>query len=216
MVIKHVSFDVWNTLISANPDFAKARTDFLSAYLQVPATKVNEVYRKLKDWSDRRAESHGESQSSESLYKALLFNLDRQDMDWKPVQLGLELAFANHPPTFLPETRQVLKAIQDKGLTLSIGSNTNFIRGAVLRDVVLDGLGVDWDYWVFSDEQNVSKPHERFWRTVWGYADENAHWPSEVLHVGDNLICDGGCQKYGIQFQHVNGPAELARVLERL
>jgi hypothetical protein len=55
--IRHISLDVWKTLIEPNPAFADARNRFLVAELSLPLTTIVPVYRAVKDGADRMANS---------------------------------------------------------------------------------------------------------------------------------------------------------------
>lgn len=215
MSIKHVSFDFWNTLAKGNKQFAEARKVFVADHLGLPLVDVEAVYRELKDGADREAEEHGIGLSSAQTYDRFMARLGRPCEDWTPLRNGMERLFREFPPIVLPENVEALQALQARGYTLSIGSNTNFIRGHTLNEVTISTLGVEWAYQVFSDEVQHSKPNDYFWKMVtdraWIHTSTKPH---EILHVGDNMICDGGCREADIQFAYVNGPAELAAVLK--
>jgi len=214
-MIKHLSFDVWKTLILPNPEFGKARLRLLAAELSMPVDKVEAVYRRLKDGYDTMAELTGAGASSSEIYDQFMAELGRPDYNWWSLRRGLEDLFAKYPPLVLPEVGESLRRAQAAGYTLSIGSNTNFIRGEVLNEVTLSQLGVEWAYQVYSDQVCKSKPHPAFWRVVTeralAHTDAKAH---EIAHVGDNRTCDGGCVSAGMTYHYVSGPADLTRALE--
>jgi putative hydrolase of the HAD superfamily len=215
--IRHVSLDVWKTLIEPNPEFAKARTRYLVAELSLPEVKVLGAYRMVKDEADRLAEAYGLGLRSDQAYDRLLRVLNRSTADWWTLRAGLERLFAKYPPIVLPEVVEALRIAQARGFGLSIGSNTNFIRGEALGDIVLRNWGVAWDFEVFSDQIGRSKPADFFWKVVSERAlAHTGAEPAEVLHVGDNPICDGGCRKAGIQFALIRGPQDIPALLESL
>lgn len=215
--IRHLSFDVWQTLIKPNPEFGRARTRFLVAELSLPAETVEAAYRKIKDSADRAAEERGVGMRSHEVYDAFLKELGRTSADWYTLRAGLERLFRKHPPTVRPTMIHWLRGAQARGYGLSIASNTNFIRGEALHDIVLGTWGVAWDFQVFSDQIGCSKPHDHFWNVVKERA--RAHTgaePNQILHIGDNLICDGGCRQHGIGFAPVAGPDDVPHLLENL
>lgn len=213
--IRHVSFDVWKTLIEPNPEFGKARLRFLAAELSLPSDTVEQVYRAIKDGADRAAEVAGVGATSVTLWQRLVGELGREHADWYELRKGMERLFHKHPPIVRRETIEALRLLQARGLGLSIASNTNFIRGECLHDVALGAWGVAWDFQVFSDELGYAKPHPRFWKRVKEQSFmKTAAKPHEVLHVGDNRICDGGCTSAQLQFAHIKGPADVPAVLE--
>jgi FMN phosphatase YigB (HAD superfamily) len=213
--LKVVSLDVWNTLIRANPNFAWARTRYLSTELSLPVNIINAAYREIKDTADRVAENKGECVSNMTIYKSFLSLLGRHHYNWLKLRRGLERIFAKYPPYAMPETIETLRDLQTRGIALSIASNTNFIRGDALYNIVLKTWEIDWKFLVFSDQLLQAKPHPRFWNIVTRRAKKFAGAkPWEILHIGDNKICDGACLIANIKFQHINGPIDLVQVLE--
>lgn len=212
--IKHVSLDFWKTLVTANPDYGTHRDAFLAEHLVLPRDKVREVYRRLKDGADEAAELRGEGLSSSDTYEQFMLAMGREDMSWYPVRQGLERLFFEYPPLVPSATIEALRRLQAAGIGLSIGSNTNFVRGEVLDEAVLSRWGVAWDFQVFSDQIGCSKPHEHFFKVIAERARTHiGAEPDEILHVGDNKVCDGGCVDYGIQFAYTPNPDGLAAVL---
>lgn len=215
--MKVVSLDVWNTLIHANPEFSRERNRYLVAELSLPIDTINSVYREVKDTADSMAEETGECISNMAIYKRFLSLLGRQHYNWLKLRRGLERVFVKYPPYVPPETIVTLRMLQEQGMALSIASNTNFIRGEALYNIVLNTWGIDWKFSVFSDQLLQAKPHPRFWNIVVKRAKTYVGAkPWEILHIGDNKVCDGACSNANIQFQHIKRPTELVRVLERV
>lgn len=216
MTPRLLSFDVWNTLLVANPEFKAARQRYLSAELGLSPEVIEPVYRRHKDGADREAEVSGAGASCETVYRRFLADLDRDPDNWAGVLRGMEITFGRNPPVVLPETVGLLRYLQLKGFGLSIASNTNFIPGSCLHDVALGTWGVAWDFEVFSNELEHSKPHPNFWNVVAAEAEARLQIkPEAILHIGDHLICDGGCTAHGIGFEHVHDPAGVPAVLRR-
>lgn len=212
---RHLSLDVWKTLILPNPEFGKARLRYLAAELSLPAAKVEAVYREIKDGADDAAETVGLGMASAEVYDLFMRRLGRPGSNWWDLRLGMERLFAKYPPIVLPEVVTALRRVQAHGIGLSIGSNTNFIRGECLHDVTLGTWGIAWDFQVFSDQISSAKPHAFFWKVVTERAlAHTGAAPHEILHIGDNRTCDGGCVAAGLQFAHVNGPEDVAPLLE--
>jgi FMN phosphatase YigB (HAD superfamily) len=215
--IRLISLDVWKTLIEPNPEFTHARNRFLVAELSLPLTTIVPAYRAVKDGADRMAELDGIGLRSREVYDLLLEKLMVPHVDWWAIRQGMQRLFAKYPPIVRPDVVEALRAAQARRLGLSIGSNTNFISGEALHDIVLGTWGVAWDFQVFSDQIGRAKPDAFFWKTVTERAI--AHLgvePAEILHIGDNPICDGGCVKAGIQFSLVRGPQDVPALLEQI
>lgn len=212
--MKVVSLDVWNTLVRSNPDFAIERTRYLADELCISEDMANNIYRHVKDTADNVAEETGGCVSSMNLYKNFLSLLGRDNHYWLKIRQGLEKIFERYPPYVIPETIELLRYTQDQGIVLSIASNTNFIRGTILDSIVLNRLGINWKFQVFSDQIMLTKPNIRFWNIVVRRSRRFVNVkPWEILHIGDNKICDGSCSVVGIKFQIVNSPNDLVKVL---
>lgn len=217
-MIKHISFDVWNTLISPNPLFAEKRDEFLSRVSGLPKERVRLSYKDLKTELDREAEQEGIGYFTDGIYQSLAIDIRLSSSDSSYLRGGLEALFFEHPPIVLESTKHIVTSLYERGYTLSIASNTNFMRGWVLDKAALSQIGIRWNFQLYSDMIARSKPHSKFWLKVLSEAKESLliEDNSEILHVGDNKICDGGCMTKGIQYQYVANPGELHKVLERL
>lgn len=213
---KLISLDVWNTIISPNPAYAAARDDLFRT-LPVDFDVIKAVYRDHKDGADRAAEAHGEGLSSEATYQKFALALDPSGaLDPSILRSGLERAFIRNPPLIRDDVVEALEAVHAAGVLLSIGSNTNFIRGRILGAARLERICVPWEFQVFSDDHAVSKPHPEFWRLVKAKAAARGVAPADIVHVGDNKICDGGCADHGIRFAYTPNPEGLAPLLKGL
>lgn len=213
--MKHISFDLWNTLIFPNPEFKKKRLTYLKSELSMDSYRIESIYRNIKDGADFRAEKDGICVPNNVLYKKFLLSLGRSNIKWLTIRDNMEDIFCKNPPYISPEIIDLLRDINKK-FTLSIASNTNFIRGEILNIAVLEKLkkfGVEWSFKMFSDTMNIPKPNIYFWLNVIKCAKVD---PSEILHIGDNKICDGGCREVGIKFEHVNDQNDLFAILSRL
>lgn len=213
--MKIISLDVWNTLIWSNPEYSKKRNEYLSEELSLPISMIETIYHKVKNASDKMAEQKSKCLPNMDIYKNFLSLLGRQDYNWLKLRHGMEKLFAEYPPQVLPETIKCLNWLQEQHVELSIASNTNFIRGEILHKVMLSKWGIDWKFQVFSDQLKKPKPHPQFWKIVISRAQKYVGAiPGDILHIGDNKICDGSCLQSNIQFRHINGPATLVEALE--
>ena len=209
--IKHASFDVWKTLIDPSPEFGVARRQLLIDTFDLPPKQVEAAYRWVKDSSDGEAEAAGVGYTSAQVYEKLMEALGLPAYDWWALRSKIEALFAKHPPIVRPGVAETLQALQTAGYGLSISSNTNFVSGACLREVVLDHLGIEWAYTLFSDQMAVAKPNPLMWHAVKSLASLHSDAePHQILHVGDNRICDGRCVDYGLNFYLINQPADFS------
>lgn len=77
----------------------------------------------------------------------------------------------------------------------------------------------------FSDEHLAPKPHKFAFQSVLAAATESYYLTPnhkdvnapKVVHVGDNLICDGGATRVrGYGFQHVVNPTNLVEIFKEM
>ena len=203
-MIKHVSFDVWNTLVVANPHFATARAKLLSEVSGISAAQCKIVYTQVKQQLDRTASEYGIGApvicSLDKLMLELTGKQARHDVLDK-LQYNIERLFALYPPKVTDTAIRTISALLDKGILISIGSNTNFVSGRVmhqyLRRVIQSHIGPQPFFGgVYSDKVLASKPSEAFFAAVIDLAQHTAkenhqrRTNEQILHVGDNYVCD--------------------------
>ena len=208
MVIKQISFDFWNTLFRANPAYGEARNKYLTeSSFNCNGLSSEEVYAAYKrvdariDWvTDRTGYSYAPIQ----LYGMVAYELGCQRLHEKHfLEMGKSFAylFKALPPTiYSPDTVHALKELSSLGYQLSIGSNTGFIPGAVIRDVCLPMLEVDFNFGIYSDEIIYAKPHAGFYSEIHTKACGKITrlTRKQILHVGDNFLTDlAGAYKAG-------------------
>lgn len=216
---KHLSFDFWNTLVSANPLYTNARTKFLSDMTGLSEATVRTVYTTVKSRLDNAAETSGASTPYREIHQILLDELRNADgvVEIEPHQFTDMLfgIFQTLPPLMPERMPFLLNRAYRLGYTLSVGSNTNFIPGRILRTSLEN---IPFDFTLFSDEIETSKPSRDFARSIIGMTEHThskSHDDINIRHVGDNLICDD-MQEYDIWFKHVNNPTQTMEFLETL
>ena len=211
-MIKHISFDLWLTLIKSHPEFKEKRAGFLKAAFNPGGFSVKEIMEivQLTDKvSDRLNEINGCKVPTEQMYRRIL-----QQLGNDPTSISDELLcyiksevhkmFMNYLPGFLNASiRPMLHELKSEGYTINISSNTGFIEGSTIIET-LQHLGISeyFVFCIFSDEIGASKPSAGFYDKVF----EQAHVEKdEVLHVGDNYKADyEGALKYGFNAFHIN------------
>lgn len=210
MAMKHLSLDFWNTLGKPNPEYAKARNRILSRWSEkLTPAEAGAVYAGVKATVDR---THAASCMPLSWHMCAEVLADRLGITfgWQGMMAELEAAFVEHPPTLVSAAFEALHNLRAMGITVSITSNTNFIRGALIeREVLKPSFG--FDFYLFSDEVGYAKPHKKMFDAMLLRAGRN---PGEVVHVGDSMECDyRGSQALGIAPMWVADPEATAEVL---
>lgn len=196
----HLSFDLWLTLIKSNPKFKSKRNLLFKDFFDVDCTieKVNEVVRYYDVLCNNINERTGLNIDTFEIYylilNALNVNINNSGIDklelfyreteelflkYKP-----ELLFNNIPQLFDEITRQ------EK--TISLLSNTAFIKGSSLRKILSYYELEDYfKFQIYSDEVGLSKPNDKIYQMVYEKVNQiKKTSKNEVLHIGDNIVAD--------------------------
>jgi FMN phosphatase YigB (HAD superfamily) len=206
MTIKHISFDLWNTLITPNPEYAKARTEFLVKISGKGEEEVKRGYKELKD----AAEHNILAKTSAEHASELLTNLGIQG--YRLIRKGIYEAFNKYPPGINPSTISWLHR-NKSNYGYSILSNTNFISGHALGPWLENQLPDLFQAAYFSDVEGVAKPSSQFFGKVLDLRRDLE--PGEILHVGDSLLHDKlGAQRVGLVALKIDSPSTLVNQLE--
>lgn len=211
---KLISLDVWNTLITFNPAIRIPRTELLAKLLGVDKVQVDVAYQAIKRSSDKVAE-FGENRSQEELYVDLIkFSGATTDVSWETVRNTVEDNFREFPPYIHPELPHVMKSLSERGYGLVIASNNNFISGEVIRETVLNLLGVKFEFAMFSETLRCAKPGKEFMVQFCNLVRVCGYWESDTVHIGDNEVCDN-FTPYGIKTIIINNPSDCINTLKR-
>lgn len=216
---KHYSFDLWLTLIKSNPSFKIERAKYFhSNYnpLGKSISEVSAVFRNVDLMVNGINEKSGLNIDAEEMYLMVISILNNYSTDFSRVNVGElyltmeELVLANMPEMYCTESLGVLFKLKEDGRsTVSLLSNTGFIKGITLRKI-LKHLMIDqvMDFQLYSDEVRMSKPNPRFFKLMIDTIDRNKHLslsPQEIIHIGDNPIADcKGANSAGIQALLIN------------
>lgn len=216
---KILTFDVWNTLIKANPEFSRLRTQMIADTYDIPFEMAKEAYTSVKFFLDTSAEVARIGMATHQCWDLLDSTVQRlrrkNEMEYvsspnpKALMFASEEMFRAHQPIFTQDTKDLLARLKDRGCSLGIISNTNFIRGEVLFETLFKDLGV-FDYALFSDSFGVPKPHGKIFNTMSShFQDEETFTWKPMVHVGDNLICDYAASMFSYAFQPCLNPDDL-------
>lgn len=198
--IRHVSLDLWLTLIRSNPAFKPARTRCFMKHFGIsrPIQRGHEAFQQFDRLFNAVNESTGQNLTRNQMLYIILAHLGK-DVEAIPISM-LEhfyqecddLFFKHKPQLTDPGNVATLHAMREAGITLSILSNTGFILGASLRKMMpLLGLENCFDFQLYSDELGSSKPSLHAFAEVYRQAAEIRPLEKlEILHVGDNRKAD--------------------------
>lgn len=211
-MIKHISFDLWLTLIKSHPEFKERRAAFLRKEFNpfgYSAKKITEIVQNTDKVCDRLNEITGKKVPTEWMYRRILQKLGYDpnsisDDVFIAIKLKVNDLFMNFQPIFLNSTvQQMLYSLENEGYSLSISSNTGFIEGNVINATLKNlNIAESFKFSIFSDEIGASKPSSIFFDKVF---EQTGLEKCEVLHVGDNYKADyEGALRYGFKALHIN------------
>lgn len=195
--MKKIGFDLWGTLVEANPLFKERKQDLFKKHFPYsPSVNFEGEMLSIKTDLNNIINDSGWQPSDELIInliatrfgtsgdKATRFLLDYQ-----------RLAIVYAPLLILPTTKQILENLAKKDYELHIISNTMFIKGDALREHLhFLGIGQLFKSMRFSDSVKYAKPDIRI-------------FSSQKLDyfVGDNAHVDGTyAKKIGARFIQIN------------
>ena len=217
---KHYSFDLWLTLIRSNPLFKIERTRFFYDNFNYGKKTLEEValiFRQVDIMCNNINEKTGQNIDAEEMYLMVIsmqndYMFPVKDINMKSLADEMEdLLFKHIPFLYSFETADVLKRLKQSGEnTISILSNTGFIKGKSLRKV-LKHLELDafFDFQLYSDEAGMSKPNRDFFQLmldkIFEFNKEREIDLREIIHIGDNPKADiEGANSIGINSLLIN------------
>ena len=214
---KHYSFDLWLTLIRSNPQFKKLRSKIFHEQYNFVGKSLEEVeyiFRQTDLTCNAVNEKTGKNIDADEMYLMVISRINDnetslQDVGAEALYLQMEnLLFENLPLVYCNRTADVLSKIKARqNTTISILSNTGFIRGATLRKVLNElGIAGYFDFELYSDETGFSKPNKAFYQLMLNkVAELKTIERNEIIHIGDNIVTDYyGAKAVGINALLVN------------
>ena len=195
--IKHFSFDFWDTIAFSNSSFKKERAQYISERLNINVSflSVDSAFRGIGQRYNRLQEAGNGIIPAGDLLSEVLIEIGAsvsQD-ELQDMCSDIESLFMDFPPLIDESFEDVLDAIVASGRTCSITSNTAFIQGKTLRQLLIrEGLYDKLSFCIFSDEVGFSKPSREIYEQVYLSAKSlNDHLKiSEIIHFGDNEVTD--------------------------
>ena len=205
---KHISFDLWLTLIKSNQEFKKNRNLLFKDFFEVDCTieKVTEVVRYYDVLCNNINEKTGLNIDTFEIYYLILNALNVKIND---VEIEKLSAFYNEteslfmkfkPDLIYPKIQLLFKEIVEQGKTISILSNTAFIKGVTLMKLMsYYELENYFSLQIYSDQTGFSKPNYEIFQLVYNEIKcFKSLEKKEVLHIGDNKIADyNGAVNFG-------------------
>lgn len=215
-----VTFDLWQTLIFEADGYANsmerrdARTKYVVRELErlgepIETEVVRDGFRVLSEEITSGHDSGHDAQFEEwvsILIERFVPGLEKRVGTDEILNMSrlIDQTFIEAPPVLLGGTKDVFRALTDRGVKIGLISNTGLTSPQMYRQW-FDQLGIleDFSFLGFSNQQEVSKPEAAiFEATLDGMGVE----AKRGLHVGDNLHTDvGGAAAVGMSTVWVRG-----------
>lgn len=209
-LVKHYSFDFWNTIAYSNPQFKKERVKYISELLNLinKEEQINSAFTLIGEEYNLLMENKSVILSPEALYLKVIKQLKyNEEVDIKKIVEDIELLFLKYPPIICSGFLNFLELIDNENITISIASNTAFIPGRIIqKNLESNGLLSKIKFCLFSDIEKFAKPNKSLFGKV--YANTQKINPAikliEIIHIGDNLKADYlGAKTMGFQAFHL-------------
>jgi putative hydrolase of the HAD superfamily len=212
-----VTFDLWNTLISNQPqDFQKyrlQRVENLREALRRNGINANsdhllDAYLKGHEKCKETWSRNSDLSTEEQLKNMLVFlGMDELSGNLSDLMPDLVEAYVSpildDPPDLIEGAEEILSLIEKRGYRIGLVCNTGTTPGKTIR-VLLKRLGMDryFDVITFSNELGIRKPDPRiFLHTL----SQLKSQPQSSVHVGDLIDADvGGARNVGMVTVHYN------------
>ena len=195
---KHFSFDLWLTLIKSNPQFKQKRNLLFKDFFEIDSSmeKVSKVVRYYDVLCNNVNEKVGLNFNTFEIYCLILnaLNVDNFCLEkLKEFYVETETLFMEFKPNLIHQnTDKLFKEIKEEKKTISILSNTGFIKGLTLRKLLsYYELDEYLSFQIYSDETGFSKPNNEMFKLVYERVSFlNEIKKQEILHIGDNETAD--------------------------
>ncbi|RZJ77287.1 MAG: HAD family hydrolase [Flavobacterium sp.] len=197
---KHISFDLWLTLIKSNPAYKEKRNLLFKDFFGIDKSidEVARVIRKFDVLTNGINEKVTRNFDTYEIYCLILDGLG-VDLDQYNLQQlndfytqSEELLMAYKPLLLDDQLPITLKDLHESGKTINILSNTAFIKGSSLRKIIAHyEIDQYFSFQIYSDEIGFSKPGQEIYEHAYQKIKElRTIEKHEVLHVGDNVVSD--------------------------
>lgn len=209
---KHYSFDLWQTIIKSHPEYKKQRADYFHKHFNRKGMSPDDVFLVIRDVErlvDKVNQITCLSMPCVEIVAMILVQLGYETDalsidDMSSIVHMMQQKFLDLPPVFYDnDTKGVLHYLHSEGASLNILSNTAFIVGSTLDNVLgILGIGEYLSFTIYSDQVGLSKPCPGLFELMVKEAKVDK---SKIIHIGDNPIADiRGASSVGIAAMQIN------------
>ena len=218
ILYQHYSFDLWQTLIKSDLRFKSERVKYFFDHYNFKKKtfdEISQIFRHTDVMCNHINESTGKNIDSDEMYLMIISQINNYDIDLSTINTenlhhDMECLFFDYPPLLYSEDTAIILTKLKENHSLSILSNTGFIRGKILRKLLNQiAIGHLFDFQLYSDEVGISKPNSSFFKLmlqqVTNLYPTQTLALSQIIHIGDNPKADiQGAQSIGIEAFQIN------------
>ena len=214
LAVKHISLDVWQTLIHSNLEFRKKRNQLLADHFNIKKSFafLEAAAKTRQAWCTHANELVGKNFDSFEIVLLILHDCDvaiseiTADLYLKFYE-QMENLFLEFPPLLIEQNLfSLLGQLKDREVSVSLLSNTGLIKGQTLNRF-FQNQHLHFEFSLFSDEIGFSKPNSKAFDLVFQKAISTKKdiMLTEIVHVGDNRNADyEGALSFGFQAQLID------------
>lgn len=195
---KAISFDLWVTLINGNPKFKKEKCELIRNYFKVTGNdeKILNAFIKADKLLDNLQEKFLLQPEHLTAWAVVLHEIGIEQTSVEEIKLFLQTynrLFLEYPPILLDDVEWLFeKLFKIERLDLYILSNTILVIGETLDKFVKTTCLREIK--AYYSDTHFPKPDCRAFETLGN---------RPFIHVGDNIIADGKCKDFGVEFYQV-------------
>ena len=195
---KAISFDLWGTLIGRSPQFTLKKCELIRQYFNINSSdrEILDAFTRADKVLDNLQEHFLIQPEHLESWLLVLKEIGVEKPDLKTLRSFVSLyndLFLEFPPVLYSDVEGLFEELSrvDKA-DLYILSNTILITSATLNEFI--GTTCLRHVKAFYSDTHFPKPDRRAFEIL---------ETKPFIHVGDNIIADGKCQDFGIEFFQV-------------
>lgn len=195
---KAISFDLWQTLISGNPQFKQEKCELIRSFFNIDKSdrEILDSFVRADKLLDKVQEKFLIQPEHFISWAIVLSEIGIEQSNPAEIEKFLEIynrLFLEFPPILFDDVEWFFEKLLKTGETDSyILSNTILVRSEILEKFI--DTTVLREFTAFFSDTHFPKPDSRAFE-----AFEN----KPFIHVGDNLYADGNCVNSGIEFYQI-------------
>ena len=218
MQLRHVSLDIWNTLLRPRPSYGVLRSIMIAQHLGISEEHADEIYKQADKLVGLSGKPNGDALTHVC---RMIFDAAHKSYVEDEItmfRLEMENLFLVNAPQICPQVVEEMHRIAGLGITFSVTSNVGLMNGLILRRVLSD-QGLPLICHQFDDEIGWSKPAQPIFAKI-VLNVTRVHGEAidleSILHIGDDAVCDVGGQSLGIRCLIIEGVDGLLPVLREI